>query len=141
MTKAVDDILSFLRSECLSPDDQAELIDRLRAGEGEVHRPAGAWVATSPGGVRLDAEAGFTVSWIHGPDVDADDGLEIVLYHGREDGKPVIQIDGNADFRINVNDCPVWDQSTEQDYQMPEELRESFDTRQRMLAKALKGDE
>ncbi len=39
--------------------------------------------------------------------------LEVVFFHGAEDGKPVIQIDGSMDFRINVNDGTIWDQSPE----------------------------
>lgn len=39
--------------------------------------------------------------------------LEVSFYMGLHDGKPVIQIDGTGDFRINVNDSPIWDQSTE----------------------------
>jgi hypothetical protein len=41
-------------------------------------------------------------------------GLMVTFYIGQSDGKPVIQIDGSADFRVNVNDCPIWDQSTEE---------------------------
>lgn len=26
-----------------------------------------------------------------------------------DDGKPVIQIDSTVDFRVNVNDAPIWD--------------------------------
>ena len=130
MSKAVDDILGFIRGEFLSDYDQAELIDRLRDGEADHHKPAGQWVASPPpampAGVRFSAEeAGFNVDWIHGPDVPMTHGLVVTFYHGQMDGKPVIQIDGTADFRINVNDCPVWDQSTEFGYVMPEELRES----------------
>lgn len=114
MSKAVDDILAFLRSEFLSDEQQAELIQRLRDGEGEEHKPAGQWIASrhpaSPPAMRFSAEeTGFNVEWIHGPDFD-DDGLTVTFYHGRDDGKPVVQIDGEADFRINVNDCPIWDQ-------------------------------
>lgn len=45
-----------------------------------------------------------------------DPNLEISLWHGYHDGKPVIQIDthGDVDFRINVNDAPIWDQSAEE---------------------------
>lgn len=39
--------------------------------------------------------------------------LEVVFFHGAEDGKPVIQIDGSMDFRINVNDGTIWDQNPE----------------------------
>lgn len=124
----VDVILESVRSIGLSPDEQAELIQRLRDGEGEEHKPAGQWVGSghplpAPVGSAFNAEeAGFHIDWVHGPKVDPDHGLAITFYHGRDDGKPVIQIDGNADFRINVNDCPIWDQQTGEPYVMPEEL-------------------
>lgn len=126
MSKAVDDILGFLRTEFLSMEDQAELIQRLRNGEAEHHRPAGAWIVNDGGGAVYSAEDNPAhVDWVHGPEVDPNNGLTITFYHGQMDGKPVIQIDGSADFRINVNDCPVWDQSTEFGYIMPDELRET----------------
>jgi len=128
MSKAVDDILGFLRTESLSDEDQAELIQRLRDGEADKAKPAGQWVSALPSpalvGRKFDAEqAGFNVDWVHGPDVPQTHGLVVTFYHGQMDGKPVIQIDGEADFRINVNDCPVWDQRTGLDYVMPEELK------------------
>lgn len=127
MSKAVDDILSFLRSESLSDEDQAELIQRLRDGEGDTHPPAGAWVGHPPIGQTFDAEMNTgPIQWVRGPAVAPDEGLVLTFYHGQMDGKPVIQIDGSADFRININDCPVWDQSTEEDYHMPEELKEAL---------------
>lgn len=118
----VDALLESVRSIGLSPDEQAELIQRLRDGEGDNHKPAGQWVTSSPEGRFSAEEPGFNVDWIHGPKVDPDHGLAVTFYHGRDDGKPVIQIDGEADFRINVNDCPVWDQQTGEPYVMPEEL-------------------
>lgn len=35
--------------------------------------------------------------------------LIVTFYYGEHDGKPVVQIDGDADFRVNVNDGPIWD--------------------------------
>jgi hypothetical protein len=128
MSKAVDDILGFLRGEDLTPEAQAELIERLRDGEADSHKPAGQWVVTALNGALYSAEeAPVHIDWVHGPNIPADSGLQITFYHGRDDGKPVIQIDGSADFRINVNDCPVWDQSTERDYEVPEELKERLE--------------
>lgn len=137
----VDSLLESIRSIGLSMDEQAELIQRLRDGEGEEHKPLGQWVASRPPAapvdVRFNAEQpGFNVDWIHGPDVSADNGIVVTFYHGQMDGKPVIQIDGSADFRINVNDCPVWDQSTEVDYSIPKELQEELDIRKGVLASA-----
>lgn len=127
MSKAIDDILGFIRSEDLTPEAQAELIQRLRDGEGEEHKPAGQWVMYSGVGIIADAEAHTgPIQWAPA-DVDADEGIVLTFYHGREDGKPVIQIDGQADFRINVNDGPVWDQSTEVNYEIPVELREALE--------------
>jgi len=47
-----------------------------------------------------------------GPEPEADH-LEVTFYKGEADGKPVIQIDGAGDFRINVNDGVVFNRSTE----------------------------
>lgn len=124
MSKAVDDILGFIRGEDLGPDAQAELIQRLRDGEGEEHTPAGVWTQYDNRGAMSLVDGPAKVRWVHSTEGFTALGLEITFYHGRDDGKPVIQIDGSADFRINVNDCPVWDQSTEFGYVMPEELRE-----------------
>lgn len=139
MSKAVDDILAFLRDECLSDEEQAELIQRLFDGEGDTHKPAGQWVMNVVDGPvvqkRSAEDTTAAIEWIHGTHVDPADGLVLTFYHGQMDGKPVIQIDGEADFRINVNDCPIWDQHTDQDYTMPDELRESFESRNRMVAK------
>ncbi|AMM44251.1 hypothetical protein BJD78_gp81 [Arthrobacter phage KellEzio] len=43
--------------------------------------------------------------------VAADDyqPLAVSFWHGPTDGVPVIQIDGEGQFRINVNDAPIWD--------------------------------
>jgi hypothetical protein len=35
--------------------------------------------------------------------------LSVSFWHGPTDGVPVIQIDGEGQFRINVNDSPIWD--------------------------------
>lgn len=122
MSKAVDDILAFLRTETLSMEDQAELIARLRDGEADNARPAGAWVVDIPGGGLRSAEEGtFGVRWVHGPHVDQDEALTVSFFHGRTDGRPTIQIDGEAIFRINVNDYAIWDQSTEDAYEPPKE--------------------
>ncbi|WP_024816942.1 hypothetical protein [Arthrobacter sp. 31Y] len=42
--------------------------------------------------------------------------ITVVTYMGESDGKPVVQLDtgGDVDFRINVNDAPIWDQSAEE---------------------------
>jgi hypothetical protein len=42
------------------------------------------------------------------------DHLEVTFYMGEADGKPVIQVDGDGDFRINVNEGVVFDRSTEE---------------------------
>lgn len=55
--------------------------------------------------------------------IDSEDkelGLEVTFYMGQMDGKPVIQIDGSGDFRVNVNDGPIWDQSTETSWKGPQ---------------------
>jgi hypothetical protein len=47
---------------------------------------------------------------------DQNPNIEVTVYHGVKDGKPVLQIDThgeNVDFRINVNDGTVWDSGTD----------------------------
>lgn len=113
MSKAIDDILAYLRDEALSMDQQAELIQRLRDGEGDRHKPDGEWLVQLGGNpipIPSDSDTPSVQLWHEDAD---DESLKVTFYHGQMDGKPVIQIDGSADFRINVNDAPIWDQSTE----------------------------
>ncbi|POH72451.1 hypothetical protein [Arthrobacter glacialis] len=56
--------------------------------------------------------------WLHQPDgsVSIETDAEPILatfYCGEFDGRPVVQIDGAAAFRVNVNDSTIWDQSPE----------------------------
>lgn len=47
---------------------------------------------------------------------DQNPNIAVTVYHGVKDGKPVLQIDTtghNVDFRINVNDCTVYDSGTD----------------------------
>ena len=44
-----------------------------------------------------------------------DQQFEVTFYHGRDDGKPVIQIDGDGDWRINVNESCIYDRSTDEE--------------------------
>jgi hypothetical protein len=46
-------------------------------------------------------------------DFEEDRRLVVTFYKGEADGKPVIQIDGDGDFRINVNDGVVFNRSTD----------------------------
>lgn len=39
--------------------------------------------------------------------------FEVTVYYGETDNKPVVQVDGSGDLRVNVNDAPVFDQDTE----------------------------
>jgi hypothetical protein len=41
------------------------------------------------------------------------ESLRATFFLGEEDGKPVVQIDGTGDFRVNVNDGVVFDRHTE----------------------------
>jgi hypothetical protein len=63
---------------------------------------------------------GSEVGLDHYPAADGEDrenpNIEVTVYHGVKDGKPVLQIDThgeNVDFRINVNDGTVWDSGTD----------------------------
>lgn len=39
--------------------------------------------------------------------------FEVTFYLGEDDGKPVVQVDGTGDIRVNVNDGAVFDRHTE----------------------------
>jgi hypothetical protein len=63
---------------------------------------------------------GSEVGLDHYPAAEGEDrenaNIEVTVYHGVKDGKPVLQIDThghNVDFRINVNDGTVWDSGTD----------------------------
>lgn len=68
--------------------------------------PRGVWQA-DPNGLE-EGDGQFTYRSKNGREQ-----ITVVTYFGQEDGKPVLQIDGSADFRINVNDGVVFDRSTE----------------------------
>lgn len=63
-------------------------------------------------------EGGDSAPWLQQPDgstsiqTDAEPIL-VTFYRGEIDGRPVVQIDGAAAFRVNVNDSTIWDQSPE----------------------------
>jgi hypothetical protein len=42
-----------------------------------------------------------------------DERLEVTFYKGVDDRKPVVQVDGGGDFRVNVNDGVVFDRHTD----------------------------
>ena len=59
------------------------------------------------------AEAGVTDLYVDTENTRTMEGLRVTFYLGEKDGKPVVQIDGSGDFRINVNDGAIWDQHTD----------------------------
>lgn len=71
--------------------------------------PRGTWQANPNGLGEGDGEFYYQGN-------DPAHGITVVTYMGHDDGKPVIQIDthGDVNFRINVNDAPIWDQSAEE---------------------------
>lgn len=81
--------------------DQFNLIESDPNDEGW-----GPWKDRQRGHV-LDDVDGVTISG------QGDDELDIAFFKGADDRKPVIQIDGQGDFRINVNDAPVYDRHTD----------------------------
>lgn len=63
-------------------------------------------------------EDGSSASWLQQLDgstsIQADEEpILVTFYRGELDGRPVVQIDGSAAFRVNVNDSTIWDQSPE----------------------------
>lgn len=56
--------------------------------------------------------------WFQQPDGSTsiktdEEPILVTFYRGEFDGRPVVQIDGAAAFRVNVNDSTIWDQSPE----------------------------
>lgn len=56
--------------------------------------------------------------WLQQPDGSTsiqtdEEPILVTFYRGKIDGRPVVQIDGAAAFRVNVNDSIIWDQSPE----------------------------
>ena len=73
---------------------------------------------TAPLAVGESGSADESTQWRQQPDgsVSIETDYEPILatfYRGEFDGRPVIQIDGAAAFRVNVNDSTIWDQSPE----------------------------
>lgn len=68
-----------------------------------------------------EGEAGSadeSAQWLQQPDgsVSIETDAEPILatfYRGEFDGRPEVQIDGAAAFRVNVNNSTIWDQSPE----------------------------
>lgn len=59
------------------------------------------------------ADAGVTNIFLDTENVKTNEELRVTFYLGEMDGKPVVQVDGSGDFRVNVNDAPVFDRHTE----------------------------
>ena len=72
----------------------------------EEAKPHGTWQADPNGLAEGDGQFSYRSN-------DGKQRLTVVTYFGQADGKPVLQIDGEADFRINVNDAPVYDRHTD----------------------------
>lgn len=64
------------------------------------------------------SEGGGSAPWLQQPDGSTfiqtdEEPILVTFYRGEFDGRPVVQIDGAAAFRVNVNDSTIWDQSPE----------------------------
>lgn len=99
----VEEALTELHRK-LSREELAELVTML---DGVEVRPNGEWRLVMAGRTLADGEGMQSVLLEHANIEDAT-GLSIVVYHGSADGVPVVQIDGDGQFRVNVNDGPIW---------------------------------
>lgn len=79
-----------------------------RIDEAEV-KPVGDWKLAIGGKPMAPAGGIKTVVLEHTASHEDAVGFEVQFWHGRDDGVPVIQIDGKGQFRVNVNDAPIWD--------------------------------
>lgn len=107
----VERVITYLREEmALDTQQIGELTARL-AMSGTDAKQTGEWgnpVRRAAGALDLE----------HNVDHGEGRDLQLSLYHGADDGVPVIQVDtdgSNSHFRINVNDGTIWDQGSEDD--------------------------
>ena len=108
----VDDVLESLARH-LTPAELVELARRVPELEVE---PLGKWQAKVFGKqVAVGAEMSEVYIAHQMPESDEEPGvtLSLQVWHGADDGVPVVQIDGTGRFRVNVNDAPVWDADPE----------------------------
>jgi hypothetical protein len=58
-------------------------------------------------------KAGVTNLYVDTENSKTHEDLRVTFYLGEADGKPVVQIDGAGDFRVNVNEGVVFDRHTD----------------------------
>lgn len=102
---------TFMRGDVEHQQGDVFVADQFNLIESDPNEGWGFWKDRQHGHV-LDDVDGATISGPNG------DELDIAFYKGAGDAKPVIQIDGQGDFRINVNDCPVYDRHTDSESRM-----------------------
>lgn len=73
--------------------------------------PKGTWQADPNGMAEGDGQFTYTSHALN--EQGHHSQFTVVTYMGVDDGKPVIQIDGEGDFRINVNDSTIYDRDTD----------------------------
>ena len=102
MSIEADEAMIVIDALELSPTATAAVIRLLTANlaESEAEGADGAaqWLQQADGSVSIETDA---------------EPILASFYCGEFDGRPVVQIDGGAAFRVNVNDSTIWDQSPE----------------------------
>jgi hypothetical protein len=105
---AVDKVIEELGGR-LTDEELQELSYRVVEDvEPRQSGPLGVWRVTTK-----DTEAGpmnvepenLLVVWTEMKGLQS---FTVTVYSGEKDGVPVVQIDGNGLFRINVNDSAIW---------------------------------
>jgi hypothetical protein len=118
VSERVDAILQTLQAKLTQQelDDLAQAL--TEAGAVEV-RPAGDWcVIVDERNLARGKDEMSKVQFEHWEDEKEEIDLTVTVFHGPDDGRPVIQIDGEARFRVNVNDAPIWDGDPEHQHLM-----------------------
>jgi hypothetical protein len=104
----VDKVIEELAGR-LTDEELQELSYRVTEDvEPRQSGPLGVWRVTTQ-----DTEAGpmmvhaknLQVEWTQ---MNGLTSLAVTVYSGEKDGVPVVQIDGSAFCRVNVNDGPIW---------------------------------
>lgn len=108
---AVDDVIRELDGR-LTDEELQELSYRVTE-EVKARGPLGVWKVTTQeteAGPMMVHAKNLQVEWT---EMNGATSLAVTVYSGEKDGVPVIQIDGGAFFRVNVNDGPIWNANPE----------------------------
>jgi hypothetical protein len=87
------------------------------------------------------AEAGVTDLFVDTENTRTMEGLRVTFYLGEMDGKPVVQVDGSGDFRVNVNDAPIWDQRPDAPFIPATDSFQRFDAASTVISTRIRGEQ